>query len=60
MLPNWAPAVLAIQLVLSFFAPPIVLGSRSIFLPDLWCWGWLVATLILDPGSSRGTRVFSR
>lgn len=33
--------ILAIQLILTFFAPPFHVGERSIFLPDLWCWVWV-------------------
>lgn len=44
-MPQWAPLVLAAQLVLTFFMPAFSVGARSVFISDLWCMGWVAAAL---------------
>lgn len=44
-MPLWAPQALAVQLLLTFFAPAIAIGTRSLFLPDLWCVVWTIGAL---------------
>lgn len=39
------PWILSIQLLLVFFAPPLALHERSLYLGDLWCMFWLIWAL---------------
>ncbi len=38
--------VLALQLLLSWFAPPLMVGNRSLFLGDLWFFLWVPVLLL--------------
>lgn len=38
---SWLPYALIIQLFLTWFAPPISVGSRLLFLGDLWTFAWV-------------------
>lgn len=44
-LPWWGVYALSVQLILMFFAPAITLGTRNVFLTDLWGFCWLVLGL---------------
>ncbi len=46
-MPKWGFFALSIQLVLVFFAPPIALASKQIFLSDLWMLVWVAFASIL-------------
>lgn len=40
MILTWQPFALAVQLLLTFFLPPIAMGERNVFLADLFCMAW--------------------
>lgn len=58
----WLPWVISVQLLLVFFAPPIDLGGRRLYLSDVWCAIWVLAGVVflLRADAKAASRYWSR
>ncbi|MBI3543212.1 MAG: hypothetical protein HY075_08070 [Deltaproteobacteria bacterium] len=55
---SYLPTALTIQLFLTFFAPPIAVGPRLLFVSDFWCLLWTGALLFVEHRRLKGIYPF--